>query len=641
MVVKMKRLELLLYHRERERFLAELRNLGVVHIVEEEHAEEAPDVQADVTALKRAERVLALLQKLSKERISGKSVLHKTAYTPQALLDLFEELEGSIEKGNQEIAALRKDAKLLEPWGDFDPESVKSLRKAGIGIRFFTAPEKVYGTIDRKEVSIEEITRQERQVHFVSVERGEPVSIPGAEEIRLPDTSLSALRTAIEESEARLEENRTNMEALTWHIDELVEHILEKKEVLAQASACLSMPGYAGGSVLHLQGWMPVKREKEVVRLLQSFTAWYRIREAGPDEPAPIMVQNGPFSKMFEPIMKIYSLPDYFELDPTPFFAPFFTIFVGLCLGDLGYGLILALLGIFATVKAPVHMKPMAMLVVVLGLSTAVAGILLNGAFGHTIFGGQGIQEGTAFFPSGREIFSPLGAFETEKGLVYPMMSFALVIGIVQIFVGMILRAINQVLQGSFTGAIQPLASLFMVFFTLMLAAHARFMDLHLLTIGPLKIGDLLTMLPRNTLPWLITATLVLFFLFNSLHLKIFLRPLMGLWEFYQFVTGIFGNILSYIRLFALGLASGLLGSAFNSIAFMFVTRDGRVDYASPLIVATILVLIVGHTINFGLAIIGSFIHPLRLTFVEFYSNLGFKGGGKPYNPFRKLTTVE
>ena len=115
----------------------------------------------------------------------------------------------------------------------------------------------------------------------------------------------------------------------------------------------------------------------------------------------------------------------------------------------------------------------------------------------------------------------------------------------------------------------------------------------------------------------------------------------MGLWELYQFVSGVVGNLLSYLRLFALGLSGGLLGAAFNYIAFMFITKDGVVHYASPLLAATIIVLVLGHTLNIALCCIGSFVHPLRLTFVEFYSNISFKGGGKQYSPFRQLKSVQ
>jgi V/A-type H+/Na+-transporting ATPase subunit I len=110
------------------------------------------------------------------------------------------------------------------------------------------------------------------------------------------------------------------------------------------------------------------------------------------------------------------------------------------------------------------------------------------------------------------------------------------------------------------------------------------------------------------------------------------------IWEAYNLVSGILGNILSYLRLFALGLSGGLLGTAFNYIAFMMITgSDKQIHYGSPMIVFTILILVAGHSLNLVLSMIGSFVHPLRLTFVEFYCNVNFKGNGKPYTPFMRL----
>jgi V/A-type H+-transporting ATPase subunit I len=130
----------------------------------------------------------------------------------------------------------------------------------------------------------------------------------------------------------------------------------------------------------------------------------------------------------------------------------------------------------------------------------------------------------------------------------------------------------------------------------------------------------------------------LLFLIFNNMDKKAFLRPLLGLYELYNFATGLLSNILSYLRLFALGLAGGLLGASFNQIAFLFITApDGKVNYASAGIIGTIFVLIVGHSLNLSLSLIGSFVHPLRLTFVEFYGAIGFKGGSKPYRPFTKI----
>ena len=118
--------------------------------------------------------------------------------------------------------------------------------------------------------------------------------------------------------------------------------------------------------------------------------------------------------------------------------------------------------------------------------------------------------------------------------------------------------------------------------------------------------------------------------LFNNPDKKMWIRPLLGLWEMYNVVSGLLGDVLSYIRLFALSLAGGLLGGAINLIATMIRGDDpGIVSWFFML-----LVLVGGHFINFALAALGAFVHPLRLTFVEFYKAVGFTGGGKAYAPF-------
>jgi V/A-type H+-transporting ATPase subunit I len=127
--------------------------------------------------------------------------------------------------------------------------------------------------------------------------------------------------------------------------------------------------------------------------------------------------------------------------------------------------------------------------------------------------------------------------------------------------------------------------------------------------------------------------------LFNNVDKVIFMRPLTGLWALYNFASGFISNVLSYLRLFALGLAGGLLGGAVNQIAFLFITNQetGEVTYGSVWIAGTILVLIGGHIVNLGFSALAAFIHPLRLTFVEFYSAVGFKGGSRPYVPFANV----
>jgi V/A-type H+/Na+-transporting ATPase subunit I len=220
---------------------------------------------------------------------------------------------------------------------------------------------------------------------------------------------------------------------------------------------------------------------------------------------------------------------------------------------------------------------------------------------------------------------------------MFPAMGLALVLGFVQILFGMVLQTAIKMSNGGFVAGIQPISSMMMIVGGLVLAAHTNFLNLGVDTfaVGPLLVGKMLQLMPPVVAKVLMWGGLVLFFFFNNVDKKIFIRPAIGLWEFYGFTTGILGDVLSYLRLFALGLAGGLLGAAFNQIAFMFITSsDGSVHWASVGVIGTVAILIIGHALNLGLSLIGSFVHPLRLTFVEFYKNIGFKGGSKPYAPF-------
>jgi V/A-type H+-transporting ATPase subunit I len=128
-----------------------------------------------------------------------------------------------------------------------------------------------------------------------------------------------------------------------------------------------------------------------------------------------------------------------------------------------------------------------------------------------------------------------------------------------------------------------------------------------------------------------VSGTMIL--LLNNLTRNVFMNLGVGLWDSYNMVTGILGDLLSYIRLFALGISSAILGFVFNSLA---VSMSGNIPVLSILIM--VVILVIGHGINLFMSGLGAFVHPMRLTFVEFYKNAGFSGGGKKYNPFKKLT---
>jgi len=653
MIVKMRKVDILLYHREQEKFLEELRGLGVVHITSEQPVD-SPAAQEMSSNVQRAQRVVSALSKLQKEKgVTTISVSHSAV--PE-LLSNFESCEAQRDRIDQELATIKKDTIALEPWGNFDPKAIKRLSEVGVKIAFYTAPQKKFALLDRKELSIEVIAERGTTVYFAVVYRGDAPEVAGAELVRLPEIGpkeMAAKKVALE-SERR--EVLGKIEKMVGSIPSIEKYRNDQINGLKYEEARLSMTGAAEGKILKLSGWVPKPSEAKLVIFLQDYPAYVEFRDPGPDENVPVKLKNDKFVKLFEPVIGMYSLPAYKETDYTCFIAPFFVAFYGLCLNDVGYGMLITLIAIIAMIVLNKKARPILMLGLLLGVSTMVCGLLGNGFFGASMFGTGSIFGGAepsyAVLSSYKEV---VNGQVTDREL-YPTMSLAILAGFIQLFLGMGIKAYLKMRDEGFLAGMQPISSILMAlgivilgakndsfglglgFETFAIGNQDKFIPIGaaLKSIGMLDVG-----LPVGIGEILLVIGLFLLFFFNSLDKAIFWRPLMGFWELFNYSTGLLSNVLSYLRLFALGLAGGLLAAAINQIGFMFITKTAADGTASvemgPGIVVTVLVLLIGHTFNFGLSGLGSFIHPLRLMFVEFYGAVGFQGGSKPFVPFAKI----
>jgi V/A-type H+/Na+-transporting ATPase subunit I len=391
-------------------------------------------------------------------------------------------------------------------------------------------------------------------------------------------------------------------------------------------------------SILVLTGYMPEKSSPAITGFLDGQDCAYLIEEPATGEDVPIKLKNPAYAKLFEPIGKLFSLPDYHEIDTVPFFAPFFAFYFGLCLGDMGYGIVLLSIVVVALFKVQnKQMRQILKLGAVLGSSTIVGGLLLNTFFGTNIV--EASADGTVvanatFF----EWLKPFVAFSDSEDRTSPMV-FAIMLGIFQVLLGQGLSAYNKIQLLGKRGVFQPLGTGLLLLGAVMMIMNwmigpTEAKPLSDFAVGPIPVGSWLAATgdPSFWGSWLAISGVALVFVYHILESgAIWMRPLTALWDLYNIITGLLGDILSYIRLFALGLAGGLLGAAFNGIALDLKDLPGGVIYM-------ILVMVFGHTLNFLLASLGAFVHPLRLTFVEFYKAVGFKGGGKPFSPFTKYT---
>ncbi|MBQ4389614.1 MAG: ATPase V, partial [Bacteroidales bacterium] len=320
------------------------------------------------------------------------------------------------------------------------------------------------------------------------------------------------------------------------------------------------------------------------------------------DNP-PIQLKNNWFVRQFELLTDMYGRPDYNEFDPTPYISVFFLLFFAMCMGDAGYGLALIIGGILLRNTG---MKDMAPLVTILGVGTFVVGIVMHTFFGVDI-------SVLPWIPSWLKavmITGTIGGFEAQ-------MVLSLVIGIVHLCLAMVVKTVYATKNKGFLGSL-------------------GIWGWTLLIVGGVAMGSLAMFLsiPAEVTKWLVIGLGVIsalgIFLFNDIHRNPLKNIGSGLWETYNTVTGLLGDILSYLRLYALGLAGGMLGKAFNDIATMTL-GDGGFG-----IVPFAIILIIGHTLNLAMCCLGAFVHPLRLNFLEFFKNSGYDGKGRSYRPIKK-----
>lgn len=601
MISKMKKLAFLIYHKDYDTFLEQVRNLGVVHVVTKSQGEaENQDLQATIRLSARYAAAIKLLDGMN---VKAADKTSGNADKGEQVLDKLEALQQHDAETNHRIQAIEKEITAMEPWGDFKTESLKKLRDAGYEVGFYICSDKVYDEEWETQYHAVVINHIGSKVYFVTVTPvTETVSLD-VESAKIADRSLSEIIQEKEKLDAERAETENAMKELAENsIPDLKAAQVRASQLVDFDKVKLSADSLAGNKLMLLEGWAPAENAQQLNDFLKSSEVYYEISDPVPGDNVPIQLNNKGFFKLFEPIMKLYMLPKYNELDLTPFFAPFFMLFFGLCLGDTGYGLFI-LLGIsgyrlIAKSISP-SMKPILTLVQLLGLSTAVCGLLTGTCFGFNLY-----DLHVPFIQKMKEVIM----LDNQQ-----MFNLSLILGAIQIIFGMTLKAVNQAIQFGFKYAISTIGWLLVLVSTAVAFAAPGVMAMGgTLHLAILAVGGLMV------------------YLFNSPGKNIFLNIGLGLWDTYNMATGLLGDILSYVRLFALGLSGGILAGVFNSLA-VGMSPDNVI--AGPIVM--VLIFVIGHSINIFMNVLGAMVHPMRLTFVEFFKNSGYEGGGKEYKPFK------
>lgn len=621
MIEKMKKLTFLVTEKEYESFIASLRELGVVHVQQLQKgatSQELQDGMALEQRYKSALQALEIYAKTYKEMAVPQSVQESSS--PIELLQHVEDLRAEELNLLHNIDALQKNISILEPWGDFDPASVKHLSDASAQqIHFYRCSSKFFKREWVDKYFATPINEMDKRVFFITFSEETPDI--QAEQIFLPEGTLSGYK-----AECKVEEEKLNaVRAELLYINANARKVLESGLIKVQNEISLSKVHLSdervAGDVLRLMiGWVRADKTEALVEYLEKDKIYYEMEDPAYEDDVPVQITNGGYTSLFEPILRMYSLPNYHDIDPSLFFAPFFMLFFGLCLGDGGYGLLVFLGGAYLAWKGSEDVKSYGRLGIWLGLMTMICGLLMG-----TVFGIDLTKQDWAFLAP----IKPYFINDNGIGPIFgysPMMVFSVIIGLVQVLLGMVLKACKAWKNYGFGYAIGTFS-----WVLALLSAIALF--------GLPACGIDLSQVVKYVLMGVIGISVIGIFLYNnpSAYKNPVTGPLLniggGVWATYNMATGLLGDLLSYIRLFALGLTGGVLGGVFNMLAYdLTATMPWFIRW-----IPMVLILLAGHGITFALSMISAFVHPMRLTFVEFFKNANFEGGGKEYTPFRTV----
>ena len=613
MIVKMSRYDFVLLSAQSDDFVARLRELGLVDITTTGWEPREQDRQL-VSDIEHHRKAVDMLQEFAQ----SENMQQVEAYPSGA-----EAFEAYVEAAQRkatlmgEVARLDKLSEELEPWGEFSAESREQLAEGGVMLRYFTTQTTTFDenlAAWSEQYTLAEINRTPSTVYFVVVATADEEIMLDAQEVRVPMMDYRAAK-------ADADENRLQIQQLDYEFSRCAASLESIKAELAALICRLQNVKIRGtaeeaadGELMVMEGWAEADKSAEVDKLLDEYPdVIYLKSNPTEQDDTPVKLKNNRFARLFELIGGMYALPKYGTLDLTPFFAPFYMLFFAICLNDAGYGAILFALGLGLFLKGGHAMRQAATLTMVCGGATTLFGFYSGSLFGLSIpdmLGYESIAE------------SPFLDFQND------FFSLALALGVVQILFGMFL---NICFKARYFGITSVFAQLgwFIVLFAACLAGGLPMLNENWV------IPFFTTSSPAFYAALAVGAVMMLFL--SDIKRNPLINFASGLWDVYNNITGLRSDVLSYIRLFAIGLSGGVLAQVFNSLALGLTGLDAGIEQFGLGTIFQILgataILLVGHGINLFMSSISSFVHPMRLTFVEFYKNAGFEMGTRSFEP--------
>ena len=574
-----------------EDFLKKLQEVGVVDITRSVKPvdDKSEDMWSRAGVYRKA---LSLLKDVTPAEFADK--------TEGDLADNVVETVNEKDMMEAQLSQLHKEMEERQPWGKFDVENFKKLEEHGLKLHFYKVKSSNLNPEWKENYALSEISTDGTSTYFVVVSDDENYDFP-LKEMPAPDSDCLDVEKKINDLQYEIEKKYRHLAELKCHEKDIQKELDRTISKLDLHLAHVSGTKAAADYITVFEGFAPADKETEVKEMLDREGVLYLVDKAKVDDNPPIKLKNNKFVSMFELLTDMYGRPKYNEFDPTVFISIFFMLFFAFCMGDAGYGLVL----IGASLALKKMLGNIAPLGITLGIATTIIGLLF-----HTFFSVDMLT--WSWIP---DVVKKCMVPSTIAGFDGTMV-LAILVGIVHLCLAMIVKTYQATKVSGFANSLGT-------------------WGWTLLIVGGVIVGGfaLIGVIDTTVASWVIIvigilSALGIFFL-NNIHRNPLMNFGVGLWDTYQMVTGLLGDVLSYLRLYALGLAGAKLGEAFNAIGVQAL-GDGGAGW-----IAFILIVVIGHTLNVAMCVLGAFVHPLRLNFLEFFKNSGYEGTGRKYNPLK------
>ncbi len=606
MIAKMKKTVIAAARSQKDELLSSLRDLGVMHVSDMVSKSQSLDAMEKERA--EYDRVLQTLKERGGKKAKGGKAVKGEEFSKlhASLVSLLAEEESL----NGSLIALRGERERISPFGEFDPSGLSSLASEGIDIHIYVG--------NAKEL---EALKTDPELSFIPVRysgKGAAIALVSGKipegssftEFRLPKKSLAQIDKEILEGESRLKEISSKVAEAAAYIPSYDAVLKRKDEAITFERVSETIDG---DDIIYLTGYIPEDDMSAFKAYAKEHSLAYILSDPDDDDNPPTKIVYKGIVRIVKPVFDILgTVPGYREYDISSYFLVFFSLFFAMIIGDAGYGIIFILIGLYMQHKAK-KCSDLNMLIYVVGAATVIWGAVTGTWFGsETIlyklpFLQKLVIPSIANYP---EVFG-LDATYTQNML----MKFCFILGAVQLSLGRIINIIRK----------------------------AKEKDLSLLAeIGWLIDGILLYFLALNlvigepcSIPVIaggvgLGFVLVCVFLAQGPGIPFgtgLKQGLAGFFTTFLDTISCFSNLMSYIRLFAVGMASLAIAQSFNNMG---------AGMHGPMFIIGIAVIVLGHVLNLVMGLLSVVVHGVRLNLLEFSGSLGMEWAGYNYDPFRK-----